>query len=52
MLQAIDFAREQHDDDLWEDLLKYSETRPRNIFRVSCGSFVDEPSYSLHSRPP
>ncbi|KAH9833885.1 vacuolar protein sorting-associated protein 41 [Rhodofomes roseus] len=26
--RAIDFAREQHDDDLWEDLLKYSETRP------------------------
>lgn len=27
--QAIDFAKEQHDDDLWEDLLRYSETRPR-----------------------
>ncbi|KAH9947191.1 vacuolar protein sorting-associated protein 41 [Amylocystis lapponica] len=26
--RAIDFAKEQHDDDLWEDLLKYSETRP------------------------
>lgn len=28
VLQAIDFAKEQHDDDLWEDLLRYSETRP------------------------
>ena len=27
--RAIDFAKEQNDDDLWEDLLKYSETRPR-----------------------
>ena len=26
--RAIDFAKEQGDDDLWEDLLKYSETRP------------------------
>jgi len=26
--RAIDFAKEQSDDDLWEDLLKYSETRP------------------------
>ncbi|KAI0351535.1 vacuolar protein sorting-associated protein 41 [Trametes cingulata] len=26
--RAIDFAKEQHDDDLWEDLLRYSETRP------------------------
>lgn len=29
--KAIDFAKEQHDDDLWEDLLKYSETRPRAL---------------------
>lgn len=29
--RAIDFAKEQHDDDLWEDLLKYSETRPAFI---------------------
>lgn len=28
---AIDFAKEQADDDLWEDLLKYSETRPTFI---------------------
>ncbi|KAJ7741542.1 hypothetical protein DFH07DRAFT_981369 [Mycena maculata] len=28
--QAIDFAKEQNDD-LWEDLLKYSETRPTFI---------------------
>ncbi|KAI0068486.1 vacuolar assembling protein VPS41 [Artomyces pyxidatus] len=26
--RAIDFAKEQNDYDLWEDLLKYSETRP------------------------
>lgn len=26
--RAINFAKEQHDDDLWEGLLKYSETRP------------------------
>lgn len=29
--QAIDFAKEQSDHDLWEDLLKYSETRPTFI---------------------
>jgi hypothetical protein len=29
--RAIDFAKEQSDDDLWEDLLKYSETRPTFI---------------------
>ena len=27
-IQAIEFAKEQNDDDLWEDLLRYSETRP------------------------
>lgn len=26
--QAIDFAREQADEDLWEDLLRYSESKP------------------------
>lgn len=25
---AIEFAKEQNDDELWEDLLRYSETRP------------------------
>ncbi|KAJ9477425.1 Vacuolar protein sorting-associated protein 41 [Pseudozyma hubeiensis] len=29
--RAIDFAKEQNDDDLWEDLLGYSETRPAFI---------------------
>ena len=29
--RAIDFAKEQNDDDLWEDLLRYSETRPAFI---------------------
>jgi hypothetical protein len=28
ILQAIEFAREQADEDLWEDLLKYSEDNP------------------------
>lgn len=27
--RAIDFAKEQNDTDLWEDLLKYCETKPR-----------------------
>lgn len=31
LLQAIDFAKERKDDDLWEDLLRYSETRPTFI---------------------
>ncbi|ORY33376.1 hypothetical protein BCR39DRAFT_563909 [Naematelia encephala] len=26
--RAIDFAKEQADEDLWEDLLRYSDTRP------------------------
>ena len=26
--KAIDFAKEQNDDDLWEELLKYSENKP------------------------
>ena len=30
--RAIEFAKEQGDDDLWEDLLGYSETRPGWIF--------------------
>ncbi|TIB98699.1 hypothetical protein E3Q18_01947 [Wallemia mellicola] len=29
--RAIAFAKEQSDDDLWEDLLKYSESRPTFI---------------------
>ncbi|KAJ7721745.1 hypothetical protein DFH07DRAFT_972189 [Mycena maculata] len=29
--RAIDFAKEQNDDDLWEELLKYFETRPTFI---------------------
>ncbi|KAM6488910.1 hypothetical protein JOM56_015641 [Amanita muscaria] len=29
--RAIDFAKEQNDDDLWEDLLRYSEMRPMFI---------------------
>ncbi len=29
--RAIEFAKQQSDDDLWEDLLTYSETRPSFI---------------------
>ncbi|TDL13369.1 hypothetical protein BD410DRAFT_498748 [Rickenella mellea] len=29
--RAIDFAKEQNNDDLWEDLLRYSETKPESI---------------------
>ncbi|GAA5949012.1 hypothetical protein JCM21900_003173 [Sporobolomyces salmonicolor] len=29
--RAIEFAKEQSDNDLWEDLLRYSETKPRFI---------------------
>lgn len=27
--RAIEFAKEQNDADLWEDLLRYSEDKPR-----------------------
>ncbi|KAH7884097.1 hypothetical protein F5I97DRAFT_1814387 [Phlebopus sp. FC_14] len=41
--QAIEFAKEQNDDDLWEDLLKYSETRPAFIRGVleNVGAEID-----------
>jgi hypothetical protein len=29
--RAIDFAKEQNDDDLWENLFRYSETRPGTV---------------------
>ena len=32
--RAIEFAKEQGDDDLWEDLLRYAETRPGERFLV------------------
>ena len=28
-IKAIDFAKEQNDEELWEDLLKYSMDKPR-----------------------
>src|SRR2546423_10232564 len=31
VVQAISFVKEQKDDDLWEDLLEYSMSRPRFI---------------------
>lgn len=49
--QAIDFAKEQNDDDLWEDLLKYSETRPSMSFvlcRLSPLTWVN--NNSVHPR--
>jgi hypothetical protein len=41
--QAIDFTKEQNEHDLWEDLLKYSETRPTFIRGLlqSVGSDID-----------
>lgn len=41
--QAIEFAKEQNDDDLWEDLLQYSETRPAFIRGLldNVGSEID-----------
>ena len=49
--RAIDFAKEQSDDDLWEDLLKYSETRPSKstyyiIFLFADSLFLQN---SIHS---
>jgi len=38
--RAIDFAKEQSDDDLWEDLLKYSETRPGQFRLNTLSSFT------------
>jgi hypothetical protein len=31
LLKAIDFAKEQKDDDLWEDLLTYSMDKPSKL---------------------
>ncbi|KAH7909052.1 hypothetical protein BJ138DRAFT_1090147 [Hygrophoropsis aurantiaca] len=41
--RAIEFAKEQSDDDLWEDLLKYSETRPAFIrtLLLTVGAEID-----------
>ncbi|MBW0462781.1 hypothetical protein O181_002496 [Austropuccinia psidii MF-1] len=41
--RAIEFAKEQNDDDLWEDLLRYSETRPAFIRGLldNVGSEID-----------
>lgn len=40
--QAIEFAKEQNDYDLWEDLLKYSETKPRTSGSCWVGDMTDE----------
>lgn len=29
--KAIDFAKEQNDQELWEDLMKYSENKPSTL---------------------
>lgn len=34
--RAIEFAREQDDEDLWEDLLRYSEDKPRACLCPAC----------------
>lgn len=46
-IQAIEFAKEQNDDDLWEDLLRYSETRP-SLFLDTVSLFVR----SVDTTPP
>jgi hypothetical protein len=56
--RAIEFAKEQGDDDLWEDLLRYSETRPgESGFWLLIRLTFDRISLltlnsSLHSWPP
>jgi hypothetical protein len=47
--RAIDFAKEQSDDDLWEDLLKYSETRPSKSMILSYLFFIvsSDPHYFI-----
>ncbi|GJJ10532.1 hypothetical protein Clacol_004759 [Clathrus columnatus] len=42
-IQAIDFAKEQNDDELWEDLLRYSETRPKfiHVLLENIGAQID-----------
>ena len=49
---AIDFAKEQSDDDLWEDLLKYSETRPGLSihYLIFFGQFLIVFANSFYSR--
>ena len=49
--RAIEFAKEQGDDDLWEDLLRYSETRPGEcllVFAPICDLWL----VSFHSWAP
>lgn len=38
--QAIQFAQEQNDHDLWEDLLRYSETRPSELGNAGDGDAI------------
>jgi len=38
--QAIEFAREQADEDLWEDLLRYSESKPSMSCRERAAIFA------------
>ncbi|KAI8803585.1 hypothetical protein BJ742DRAFT_828067 [Cladochytrium replicatum] len=41
--RAIDFAKEQNDEDLWEDLIKYSMDKPKFIIGLleNLGSHID-----------
>lgn len=55
MAQAIDFAKEQNDDDLWEDLLRYSETKPGKLCALqplSHANFIAELTLRYLSRSP
>lgn len=45
--QAIDFAKEQNDHDLWEDLLTYSETKPSERDHEVCNQML-----TLHASQP
>lgn len=38
--RAIEFAKEQKDEDLWEDLLNYSESRPGQLCLPLLSSFL------------
>ena len=38
--QAIEFARDQADEDLWEDLLRYSESKPSMSAHESASVFI------------
>lgn len=50
--KAIDFAKEQNDHDLWEDLLMYSENKPSELCPLAFPQFADfkQHSYAAYLR--